>query len=91
MRKIAFATLAAVTLATQGFAGSHGGGAMIDMDTQLGTTREDVTATLSAMGYQVRKFDMEDGKLEVYFVGNGKMGEVYISTQTGTPTKIEMK
>ena len=29
--------------------------------------------------------------MEVYFVGNGQMGEVYVSTETGKPTKINLK
>ena len=91
MLKFAFAAVAAVTLATTAFAESQGSAAAIDMNTQLGTTKEEVTATLTEMGYEVRKFEMEDDKMEVYFVGNGKMGEVYVSQETGKPTKIEME
>lgn len=91
MRKIAFATLTAIALATPALAGSTDGTATIDMDTVLGTTMEEVKATLTGMGYEVRKSEVEDGKMEVYFVGNGKMGEVYVSPETGKPTKIEMK
>ena len=35
--------------------------------------------------------EMEDGKIEVYFVRDGKMGEVYVSPQTGAVTKLEIK
>jgi hypothetical protein len=65
--------------------------AALSMDTVLGTTLAEVTATLTAKGYEVRKTEMEDGKMEVYVVGHDKMGEVYVSTTTGKPTKIEMK
>ena len=34
---------------------------------------------------------MEDGKIEVYFVRDGKMGEVYVSPETGAVTKLEVK
>lgn len=63
----------------------------LTMDTVLGTTIADVTASLTGMGFDVRKTELENGKMEVYFVGNGRMGEIYVSTTTGMPTKIEMK
>lgn len=63
----------------------------LSMDSTLGTSIAEVTASLTGMGYEVRKTEMEAGKMEVYFVGNGHMGEVYVSTTTGKPTKIEMK
>ena len=85
MRKIVLSGLAATLLATQAFA------ATLSMDTMLGTTVEAVTATLTDMGYKVRKTEMEDGKIEVYFVGNDQMGEVYVDTQTGKPVKLEIK
>ena len=85
MRKIVLSGLAATLLATQAFA------ATLSMDTILGTTVEAVTATLTDMGYKVRKTEMEDGKIEVYFVGNDQMGEVYVDTQTGKPVKLEIK
>jgi hypothetical protein len=43
------------------------------------------------MGYEVRKAEMEDGKIEVYFVRDGQMGEVYVNPQTGAVTKLELK
>ncbi|MFY1709641.1 PepSY domain-containing protein [Tritonibacter scottomollicae] len=63
----------------------------VTMDSLLGTTMEEVQASLTAMGYEVRKTEMEDGKIEVYFVRDGKMGEVYVSPQTGAVTKLEIK
>ena len=57
----------------------------------LGTTIDEVTASLTAMGYQVRKAEMEDGKIEVYFVRDGKMGEVYVDARTGAVTKLNLK
>ncbi len=63
----------------------------VTMDSKLGTTIQEVQASLTAMGYEVRKAEMEDSKIEVYFVRDGKMGEVYVSPQTGAVTKLEVK
>jgi len=63
----------------------------VAMDTVLGTTKDEVTATLTEMGYELRKAKMEGGKIEVYFVRDGKMGEAYVDTQTGAVTKLKMK
>jgi len=85
MRKIILSSLTAAVFATQAFA------ATLSMDTMLGTTVEAVTASLAEMGYEVRKSEMEDGKIEVYFVGNNQMGEVYVDARTGKPMKLEIK
>ena len=83
MRKLALITLLA--LATPAFAED------LNMDTMLGTTMDAVQSKLTEMGYEVRKAEMEDGKIEVYFVKDGKMGEVYVSTATGKITKLDLK
>ena len=63
----------------------------VTMDSILGTTMEEVQASLNAMGYEVRKAEMEDGKIEVYFVRDGQMGEVYVNPTTGAVIKLELK
>lgn len=83
MRKLALIAVAA--LATPGLAQE------LSTDTVLGTTMEDVRGSLTDMGYEVRKAEMEDGKIEVYFVRDSQMGEAYVSPQTGRITKLEMK
>ena len=83
MRK--FALIAMMALATPALAED------VTMDSILGTTMEEVQASLTAMGYEVRKAEMEDGKIEVYFVRDGQMGEVYVNPQTGAVTKLELK
>ena len=83
MRKLAIITLLALT--TPAFAEDIG------MDTVLGTTLQEVQAKLTEMGYEVRKGEAEDGKIEVYFVKDGKMGEVYVSPETGKITKLDVK
>ena len=83
MRKLII--LAAVVFAGPALA------AELTTDTVLGTTMPEVQTKLTEMGYQVRKSEMEDGKIEVYFVKDNKMGEVYVSTVTGKITKLKMK
>lgn len=63
----------------------------VKMDSMLGTTLDEVRTSLTNMGYDVRKAEMEDGKIEVYFVRDGHMGEVYVNATTGAVTKLEMK
>ncbi len=57
----------------------------------LGHTEDEVKATLVSMGYEVRKIEDEDGKIEAYFVKDGKMGEVYVDPASGTVSKLSMK
>ncbi len=83
MRKLALITL--LGLASPALA------ADLNTQTELGTTTEQVRSNLTTMGYDVRKVEMEDGKIEVYFVKDGKMGEAYVSPQTGKITKLKTK
>lgn len=83
MRK--FALIAMMALATPALAED------VSMNSTLGTTMKEVQASLTAMGYEVRKAEMEDGKIEVYFVRDGQRGEVYVSPQTGAVTKLKLK
>ena len=52
----------------------------VTMGSNLGTTMEEVQASLTGMGYEVRKAEMEDGKIEVYFVRDGKMVRLGVSS-----------
>lgn len=63
----------------------------VTVDSILGKSLEEVQASLTAMGYEVRKAEMEDGKIEVYFVRDGEMGEVYVNPETGAVTKLDLK
>ena len=63
----------------------------VTMESILGTTMEEVQASLTAMGYEIRKAEMEDGEIEVYFVRDSQMGEVYVSPETGAVIKLELK
>lgn len=84
MRKLLLLTAALFTT-TSAFA------AGLSTEMYLGTTIPEVQAHLSAMGYQVRKSETENGKIEIYFVKDNQMGEVYVSTKTGKITKLEMR
>lgn len=43
-------------------------------------TQEKLTAQLAADGYEVRKIQTEDGKIEVYAVKDGKTYEMYFDS-----------
>ncbi|MEQ9518399.1 MAG: PepSY domain-containing protein [Parvibaculum sp.] len=91
MRKLAVIAVAAlISLASPALA-SPALAEELTMETVLGTTIEEVQASLVEKGYEVRKAEMEDGKIEVYFVRDGQMGEVYVDPQTGTITKLDLK
>ena len=63
----------------------------ITLDSVLGTTLQEIRTSVTAMGYEIRKSEIERGKIEIYVVGNGQQGEVYVNPQTGAVTKIEMR
>jgi len=51
--------------------------------------KEKVTAALTKQGYEVRKVQLDDGKIEVYAVKDGKAMELYLDdkfniVKTGT-------
>ncbi len=54
-------------------------------------TMDEVQASLAAMGYEIRKAEMEDGKIEVYFVRDGQMGKAHVDPTTGAVVKLEIK
>ncbi|MFT6459412.1 PepSY domain-containing protein [Pseudophaeobacter arcticus] len=83
MRK--FTLLALLAIASPALADN------ITKDSVLGTNMKEVQASLTAMGYDVRKAEMEDGQIEVYFVRDGQMGEVYVNPQTGAVIKLKTK
>lgn len=84
MRKIIL-TAAAVLVAMPAFA------AELSIGDELGKSLDEVKATLGEMGYEVRKGEMEDGLIEVYFVKDNKMGEVYVDGSTGKIARFTEK
>lgn len=90
MRKIALAALTIVSFAAPPVAAFETGDALrLCMDTVLGTTAADVAAELTARGHDIREIETEGRKIEVTFTANGRLWEVYVSTETGQPLKIE--
>lgn len=83
MRKLALISL--IAFATPVLAGT------VTQDSVLGTSMDEVKASLTEMGYDVRKAEMEDGNIEVYFVRDGQRGEVYVDPQTGKVVKLKVK
>jgi TusA-related sulfurtransferase len=57
---------------------------------QLGTKMKDISAALSADGYEMTKFEQEGNRIEVYAVKGDTRNEVYIDATTGAVTKVEM-
>lgn len=84
--KLAYAmTLAAALFAAPVLAES------IAVGTQVGHDDAQIRATLTGQGYEVRKTDTEDGKIEVYAVKEGKKLEIYVDPTTGAVTKVKEK
>lgn len=84
MRKIIL-TAAAVLVAMPAFASE------LKIGQELGKSLDEVKATLSEMGYDVRKGEMEDGLIEVYFVKDNMKGEVYVDGSTGKIARFSEK
>lgn len=55
----------------------------------LGKNADEITATLSAQGYEVRKVENEDGKIEAYAVKDGKTFEIYVDPASGAVTGVK--
>lgn len=79
------ALVAALALATPVFA------ANLTTETVLGTSLETIKASLTDMGYEVRKMEVEDGMFEAYIVGENDMGEIYVDMSTGIIRLLKMK
>ncbi|WP_171060648.1 PepSY domain-containing protein [Poseidonocella sp. HB161398] len=85
MKLFAPALLAAALVSTGAFA------ADLAQGTALGHTEDEVRASLVSMGYEVRKIEDEDGKIEAYVVKDKSMGEVYVDPASGQVARLSMK
>lgn len=56
---------------------------------RLGTTKEAIAASLTGLGYEVKKVKTEDGMLEAYATKDGGRYEVYVDTTTGEVAKVK--
>ena len=57
--------------------------------TDAGKTPEEITASLTEQGFEVRKIETEDGTLEAYARKDGERYEIYVDRATGKVTKVE--
>jgi hypothetical protein len=55
----------------------------------VGTDDAAIRAALTAEGYEVRKVESEDGRIEVYAVKDGKRLEIYVDGRTGAVTRVK--
>ena len=83
MKKII--VLAVLAMTTPAFANA------LTQGDQLGTSVAEVSAKLSSLGYDVRKSEMEHGKIEVYVVKGNARREIYVDPTTGKVTRIKVK
>lgn len=58
-------------------------------DSYLGKTIDEVRATLTEKGYDVRKTETEDGLIEAYVVKDRQKHEIYVDTKSGTVVRIK--
>jgi hypothetical protein len=82
---IAGTALAAALALPPGFAAASS-----ELDgADVGRTADEIAASLTAQGYEVRKIKPEDGMLEAYALKDGKRYEIYVDTTTGTVAKVK--
>ena len=56
----------------------------------LGTSADQVQSALAAKGLELRKFEKETSKIEIYAVGASRVWEVKLDTTTGAVMAIEI-
>ncbi len=78
------AALGLVTIALPGLAL-----AAVSVGDQLGTTEAEIRAALTAQGYEITEFEIEDDEIEVEAAFNGEMLELEIAPDTGLVIEIE--
>ena len=54
-----------------------------------GKTEDEITKSLEAQGYTVRKIETEDGYLEAYALRDGQRYEIYVDPETGKVAKVK--
>ena len=86
------ALIAATAIATAIALPANFAAASSELDgAMLGKTESEITASLTAKGYEVRKIEDEDGKLEAYALKDGKKFEVYVDVATGKVVKVKFE
>lgn len=59
--------------------------------TQLGKTEAEIAASLTDLGFDVRKFKMKGDLIEAYAVKDGVMLEVFVDPATGAVAMTKVK
>lgn len=88
MRKLAVISALAVLAAPVMGLAQDAGCTGLSTGAVLGKSLEEVEASLKTLGYEIKKGEAEDDKIEVYFTKDTAMGEVYVSPETGMITKM---
>lgn len=83
-RTVLLSTAFSVLLAGTAFAAEPMLGA------KLGTTIDEISATLSGSGYEMTKFEREGNRIEVYAVKENIWHGFYVDSTTGELIKVEM-
>ena len=82
-RHVLLPTMLSVLLAGAAFAVEPSLGA------NLGTSIEDISAALSADGYEMTKYEQEGTRIEVYAMKDGRRWELKIDPRTGGIVRSE--
>ena len=57
----------------------------------LGADSAAAHSAIAAAGYDVKEFEMEDGKLEFEAMKDGKEYEIYVDAKTGKVLEVELE
>ena len=80
---VGFAAALTLTAAAAAFA-------VVSEGDYAGKTEDEITKSLEAQGYTVRKLETEDGYLEAYALIDGQRYEIYVDPQTGKVAKVKL-
>ena len=56
----------------------------------LGTSADAIQATLAAKGFEMRKYEREGGRIEIYAADATRVWEVKLDAATGAVTQVEI-
>lgn len=93
-RLILAATLALLATGPALASGSEsnaGGPAPFAMGEVLGTSTDTIQTALAAKGLEMRKYEREGGRIEIYAADAARVWEVKLDATTGAVTAIEIE
>jgi len=62
-----------------------------EMGARLGTTLDEISASLAADGYALTEFESEDGRIELTVIKEARRIEAYVDPVTGEVTRAESR